>query len=227
MGGMMVPMPRSSLVSEIARTVTALHPERVVRVGIDGVDGAGKTVFADELAEAVAHSGRATIRAGVDGFHHPRRVRHRRGRDSPEGYFHDAYDYAVMRQSVLDPLSPGGDRRYRTAAFDHWTDQPVDSEWRHASADAVLIVDGIFLHRPELREFWDFSIFLDVTFEVSIPRGAQRGYGDPDPSAASNRRYVEGQLLYLDRCRPAERASVVIDHNVLDAPVVVRHHHSS
>jgi uridine kinase len=56
---------------------------------------------------------------------------------------------------------------------------------------------------------------LEVDFNVSIPRGAGRGYGDPDPAAASNRRYVEGQRLYLATCRPQERATWVIDNNVL------------
>jgi len=64
----------------------------VLRVGIDGVDGAGKTTFADELAAALAPFGRPVIRAGVDGFHHPRAVRYRRGRESPEGFFRDSYD---------------------------------------------------------------------------------------------------------------------------------------
>lgn len=87
--------------------------------------------------------------------------------------------------------------------------------------DTVLVFDGIFLHRPELRDDWDVSVFLDVGFEVSIPRGAARGYGDPDPAAASNRRYVEGQRLYLDRCQPERHATFVIDNEHLDAPRVV------
>lgn len=40
--------------------------------------------------------------------------------------------------------------------------------------DAVLIVDGIFLHRDELTDAWDLSIWLEVAFTVSIPRGASR-----------------------------------------------------
>jgi uridine kinase len=54
---------------------TALAPDRIVRVAIDGVDGAGKTTFANELAEVVGGLGRPVIRASVDGFHNPRVVR--------------------------------------------------------------------------------------------------------------------------------------------------------
>jgi alkylation response protein AidB-like acyl-CoA dehydrogenase len=89
----------------------------VVRVGIDWVDGAGKTYLADELAELLRASGRSTIRASVDGFHHPRAIRYRRDRGSPEGFFHDSYDYDQLKAALLDPLSPGGTRRYRVAVF--------------------------------------------------------------------------------------------------------------
>jgi hypothetical protein len=57
-------------------------------------------------------------------------------------------------------------------------------------------------------------------FEISIPRGASRGYGDPDPSAPSNRRYVEGQRLYLERCHPERHATIVIDNSVLAEPEI-------
>ncbi len=66
---------------------------------------------------------------------------------------------------------------------------------------------GIFLHRPELRDLWDHSVFLEVDFDISIPRGAARGYGDPDVGASSNRRYIEGQRHYLDTCQPHQHST--------------------
>ncbi|MFZ5869633.1 MAG: hypothetical protein ACOYXW_03745 [Actinomycetota bacterium] len=36
-----------------------------------------------------------------------------------------------------------------------------------------------------------------------------------------NRRYVGGQRLYRERCRPEARASVVVDNNDLAAPWIV------
>ncbi|SFS73993.1 uridine kinase [Saccharopolyspora flava] len=213
---------RTAVLQGVAETAVSAQTDRVVRVGVDGVDGAGKTVFGDELAERVEALGRPAVRASVDDFHNPRHVRHHRGRASPEGFFLDSYDYDSLREALLDPLSPGGDGRYRTAVFDHESDQPVEETWARAPVDAVLIVDGIFLHRPELLGYWDHSAFLHVDFEVSIPRGAQRGYGDADPLAPSNRRYVEGQRLYFELCRPTEHASVVIDNNDLAEPRIIR-----
>ncbi len=212
---------RREVLQALAVQVSRSTTREVVRVAIDGVDGAGKTHLADELATVLAASGRTTIRASVDGFHNPRALRYRKGRDSPEGFFHDSYDYDRLKAALLDPLSPGGTGRYRTATFDHRSDQPVHQPEQVVSAGAILLFDGIFLHRPELRGYWDYSIFLQVAFSVSIPRGAQRGEGSPDPMSPTNQRYIRGQELYLSACDPMSRATVVVNNDDLASPYFV------
>lgn len=184
-------------------------------VAVDGVDGAGKTVFANELAEVLKRRGIAVLRASVDGFHNPPSIRYQRGRRSPEGFFLDSYDYDAVRRLLLEPLARSGERRVVRRIYDVHAETRVEAVRESVYDVEVLVFDGIFLHRPELRDLWDLSVFLEVDFEVSIPRGAGRGYGDPDPTAPSNRRYVEGQRLYLSTCRPHERATWVIDNNIL------------
>jgi hypothetical protein len=110
------------------------------------------------------------------------------------------------------PAEPPG---FHTQADKCQQDLPLLGAARLAQPRAVLLVDGLFLHRPELREYWDFSIYLDVEFDISIPRGAARGpgYGSPEPTAPSNHRYIEGQRIYFQDAQPARRASIVIDNN--------------
>jgi uridine kinase len=98
---------------------------------------------------------------------------------------------------------------------------PVAAPERAAARGSILVFDGIFLHRPELRDYWDVSIFLEVAFAASVARCAQREGSSPDPEAAANRRYVEGQMLYLRTCDPRARASLTIDNNDLLAPFIV------
>jgi pantothenate kinase len=81
---------RQYVLIELARHIVRLSPDRITRVAVDGVDGAGKITFANELADAIRALRRSVIRASVDGFHHPRAVRYERGRYSPEGYFEDS-----------------------------------------------------------------------------------------------------------------------------------------
>ncbi|WP_202802802.1 uridine kinase [Bradyrhizobium sp. YR681] len=190
-------------------------------MAIDGVDGAGKTTFADELGAVLATMGRPVIRASVDGFHNSKAVRYQRGRHSPEGFFEDSYNYSALRKYLLDPLSPGGSRRYRRTFFDHETNAIVPADDLEALPSSVLLIDGIFLHRPELLAYWDASVFLRTSFAVSVARCAARDGSSPDPAAPSNRRYVEGQRLYLRMCQPEAKATIVVDYNDLSAPSIV------
>jgi len=190
--------------------VVALLPAQGL-VAVDGVDGAGKTTFCDELAAVLRGQGRAVVRASVDDFHHPRARRWRRGRTSPEGFFLDSFDYERFVDHLLTPFAAG--RPFRRASHDLETDEYVDAEAEVAPPSALLLVDGIFLHRDELVRHWDFSVFLSVDFAVSVGRMALRDGSPPDPDDPRNRRYVEGQRLYFAACDPVRRADLVIDHN--------------
>jgi len=214
-------MDRTELLLQVAGIISETEFGRPVRVAIDGVDGAGKTTFADELGPLIRRQGRPVIRVSVDGFHNPRAIRYFRGRHSPEGYFRDSFNYDALIETVLDPLGPDGSRRYRAAVFDWKTDSPVMSPLRRAPDNAVLLLDGIFLLRPRLRCYWDLTIFLDVRFDVSFSRMAMRdGDSSPDPGAMENRRYIEGQQLYLAECDSQSVADLVIDNNDLANPRV-------
>jgi uridine kinase len=197
--------------------------EGILRVGINGVDGSGKTTLADELAPLVAAAnGLPVIRASIDGFHNPRAVRYTQGRSSPRGFYEDSFNLKLFRELLLDPLSPGGNRLYRPAAFDHRIDSTVIGEPQLAAVPSVLIVDGIFLLRPELAGYWDLSIFLDVPFTQSFARMSRRDGSPPEEGAAENLRYRDGQRLYFEVCKPQERADVLVDYADLERPAILR-----
>jgi uridine kinase len=212
---------RRAVVAAVAEKIPAARGPDCVRVGIDGVDGAGKTMFAEALGSHLRACGRSVVRVGVDDFHHPRGVRYRRGRHSPEGYWLESFDYPRLRADVLTPLGPGGSRHYRAAAHDLRTDAVLDPPWQTAPTGAVLLLDGVFLHRDELHGCWDLSIWLDVPLEIATERTARRDDTAADTIHPSLRRYVRGQQLYLAACSPRRRADVVIDNSDVERPRIV------
>jgi uridine kinase len=211
---------------EVLRRVAGLVPDPVgddcVRVGVDGVDGSGKTVFADELADVLRSLGRYVVRVSVDDFHNVRSTRYRRGRLSPEGFWLDSFNYERLHADVLTPLGPRGSRRYRPAAHDLASDEILDPAYDVAPPGAILVADGLFLHRDELAGAWEFSIFLDVPFEVTVARMAARDGTNPDPGHPTIQRYVGAQQLYFKTCTPHERATIVIDNTTFGTPHLIR-----
>ncbi|GAA4929635.1 uridine kinase [Actinoplanes utahensis] len=211
----------SAALAHVAARILALG-DTGPRIAVDGVDGSGKTTFADRLAERVRSLGRPVVRISLDDFHHVRAIRHRRGRDSPDGFWLDSYDYERFHRDVLAPFAPGGSRRYRPAAHDLTTDAVLDPEPRTAEPTAVLLVDGLFLHRPELVTAWDLSVFLDVPFEVTALRMSLRDGTPPDPDHPGMRRYVAGQRIYFRACSPQSQATILIDNQDFTTPRIIR-----
>jgi uridine kinase len=215
---------RAAVLGALTDRILALRRAHPVRVAVDGVDASGKTVLAGELAAAIAARGRTVIHASIDGFHRPRAERLRRGDDSPEGFYLDSFDHAAAVACLLAPLGPGGSRRFRRAAFDSRTDAPVDAPLEEAPADAVLVVDGIFLQRPELDAHWDYRVFVKASFETTVARAEVRDAFLGDPAAVRERyarRYVPGQRLYLEACQPEARADAVVENDDPAAPALL------
>jgi len=199
------------------------HP---LRVAVDGVDAAGKTTFADELAAWLEPHYRQIIRASVDDFHLPKTIRRKRGELSPEGFYYDSYNYDALVSNLLQSLGPNGDRKYRTAIFDIHQDQPVDPPFQTAEKDAILLMDGIFLMRSQLLPYWDLTLYIHTDFENSTARGILRDakiFGSSEQAALRYReRYVPGQKIYIQRANPLDKADILIDNNKITAPVILR-----
>jgi uridine kinase len=214
--------PATTLLRELRDEVRQHNRGGRVILAVDGIDGAGKSTFADALAEVFAEDGSAVYRASLDDFHRPRLERYQRGRRSPEGFYRDSYDYATFRRVLIDPFrdgaQTGGTTGFQLAAFDLDRDTPVETAWVTAPRDAVLIVDGIFAHRPELRRLWNWSVWLEVPIEVAYARMALRDGTDPDPDAETNIRYRDGQALYIREARPRAEAAVIVDNADLANP---------
>ncbi|GGM72296.1 uridine kinase [Lentzea pudingi] len=196
---------------------------RPLRVAVDGITASGKTTLARELTASVAARGRSAAHLSMDGFHNPRAVRHRQGRDSADGYYLDAYDFAAFSRLVLEPLGPGGDRRYRERIIDLRSDTPIDEPPVQAPDDLVLVVDGSFLQR-ELE--WDEVVFVDTPFAVARERGSRRDAdllgGLEKAQRAFDQRYHAASRRYLDEVGPADRASVVVGNEDVAHPVLRR-----
>jgi uridine kinase len=209
------------LMSKLSDRVTRQAGSRVL-VGVDGPDAAGKTILADALAERLPGS---VLRASIDGFHQPQEHRLRRGALSPEGYYHDSFDYGALSRLLLEPFR-SGEREVVVRAFDVRCETEVPAEPALVEDCAVLVFDGVFLLRPELCALWHMSIYLHVAEDVTLARARQRDLdlfgSEADIELGYRERYLPGQALYRDEADPAAAADVVIDNTEPAAPVVLR-----
>ncbi|QEU96747.1 cytidylate kinase family protein [Streptomyces kanamyceticus] len=216
---------RSELISRLAEVIGSATTAHPLRVAVDGPPASGKTTLADELAVVLRAQGRDVIRATIDDFLFPRAQRYRRGQYSAEGCYFDAHDRAALCRVLLDPLGPGGDRRFQHAVYDSGTDTPSSPPATTASADAVLLFDGVFLLRPELINHWDLRIFVSIPFEQTVDRALKRGAALAGSTADTidierswRHRYIPSQQLYFATARPTDHADIIVYNDQLQRP---------
>lgn len=220
-------MPDTTVIQQIADRILSISLPHPVRVGINGVDGSGKTVFAKQLAEALhARTDREIIDASIDNFHNPKEIRYQKGRDSAEGFYKDSFQYQTLKRVLLDPLGANGDRKYTTVAFDLQNNQSIKGEKHTAGNDAILILEGIFIFRPELVHSFDLKIYIDVPFEETLNRMLARDTQSADEHTETTRRfharYKAGQDIYINTVHPKEISDIIIDNTDYNNPKIIK-----
>jgi uridine kinase len=213
---------RNECIERLATVICDLNLGHPTRVAVDGTTASGKSTLARELTDAVTAKGRQPIHLSMDGYHHPRQHRWRKGPLSAEGYYEDAYDFSAFVANVLGPLGPQGNLRFKERIIDLATDQAINEPAVLAPADAVVIVDGSFLQRNELTDHWDYRIFVNTHFDVALARGLARDSkalgGAEAARTAYQSRYHAAARLYISDRHPADTASVIVDNDDLDDP---------
>ncbi|HRQ22576.1 MAG TPA: hypothetical protein PLF42_04015 [Anaerolineales bacterium] len=214
-------MTRQQVIHELTKRILSFKRDVPLRVGIDGIDAAGKTSLANELKNL----GHPVLRASIDGFHKPKEIRRQRGSLSPEGYYYDSFNYNLLTTHLLQPLEPQGNRRIRLSAFDFKTEQETASEEQTATNDHILIFEGVFLFRPELIRYWDVKFFVEIGFETSLNRALERDqylFGSKgEIEKRYNERCIPGQKIYLEAVHPQQKADIVIDNNDFMNPAII------
>ncbi len=222
-------MKRFEMLEEISSRIIKIQSNHVIRVAVDGVDCAGKTMFAEELGQCIQSKNKNVIRASIDGFHNPAKTRYEMGKDSPEGYYLKSFNYDAIINKLLKPLGPGGGNKYITAVYDFKIEKVIHEKFKIAPENCILIFDGVFLMRLELQGFWDYKIWLDVDFSTVLDRAVKRDlqlFGDADKVRGRYmKRYIPGQKIYLDRVNPVSLADIAIDNSNPSEPIIIEKFH--
>ena len=183
----LVSTPRVEYLRTLAAEILNLNGRGRMIVAVDGADPAARTAFADDLGAVLDEAGTPVFRASLRDFQRSREDVAQFGADTPERHFRHAYDYSALRRVLLEPFRLGGSTGFVTRVFDPDRDAWIEPTWTTAPADAMLVIDGEFINRGELRDAWNYRILLEseVTSEVDY--------------------------LYLKEERPRQVASAVID----------------
>jgi uridine kinase len=165
-------------------------------VGIDGCSAAGKSTLARFIQ---THLPDVTIVHGDD-FYRVMNEGARAALDAAGGYeFY--YDWQCLENEVLGPLSRGQPACYQ--CYD-WNTGCL-GEQVEVQAQGIILVEGVYTTRPELRAYYDIAIFVETSFSSRMRRQGERT--DPPDWVA---RWEAAEAYYLDHYQPQTHANLII-----------------
>jgi uridine kinase len=183
----LVSTPRIDFLRVLAAEILHNYGRGRTIIAIDGTDAAGSAAFADDLAAVLREAERLVFRASLRYFQHSRAEQQRLAPETPDRLYRAGYDYSALRRVLIEPFRMGGSTGFVTEEFDPDRDAWIQPTWQTAPADAILIVDGDYINRPELHGLWLFSVLLE--------------------SGEEN----EAQARYLVEVHPRDIVSAVVD----------------
>jgi len=185
---------------------------RVYIIGVDGLGGAGKSTLVNSLKLQLQNENYYSYVLHIDDFIHPKRIRYDLSKEEWYCYYNIQWRYDYLLKEILSPIKNGEIIDKQIERYDRENDGYF-TERVHLVHGSVLILEGIFLQRKELKAYLDFIIYLDVPKEVRLNRVLARdGYmgGLEDIKCKYEKRYFPAEEKYILEYSPIENADFVV-----------------
>jgi uridine kinase len=188
-----------------------LPPARSVLAAVSGIDGSGKGFVSAEIMRALEAAGLRVAGINIDGWLNLPQVRFA-DKDPAEHFYRHAIRFEELFAQLLIPLR---DRRKVRIEAD-FAEETATSyrKQRYAFDDVdVVVVEGIYLLKRELRAHHDVSLWIDCSFETALERALARGQeGLPIDETVRVYRtiYFPAQEIHFARDEPRAAATAVI-----------------
>lgn len=189
----------------------AYTPDRTIIIGIDGLGGAGKSTISEALKHFLEEEKCPVTILHIDDFIHTKAIRYNDDYAEWECYYYLQWRYDYLVNEVIQPLR-GGDFCKKIELYDKENDTYYLSEI-YIPSGSIVVIEGVFLQRKELRDMFDCMAYIDVPEEIRLNRVLKRdGYiGDAEQIERKYReRYFPAEHHYLKTCLPNSNADYIV-----------------
>jgi uridine kinase len=187
---------------------------RSLLVGVSGIDGCGKGYLATQLQAHLALRGIIPAVLNVDGWLNLPQKRFDQSAPAVN-FYENAIRLDQFFSQLVIPLRNGRSIHLLADLVEE-----TASDYRKHTYDyrdvSVILVEGIFLFKPEYREYFDLAIWIDCSFPTALARAidrAQEGLSPAKTIAAYETIYFPAQRIHLSHDHPRENADLILDND--------------
>lgn len=187
---------------------------KIYIIGIDGLGGAGKSTFSNSLKLQLEDENISSYILHIDDFIHPKYIRYDTFKEEWYCYYNTQWRYDYLVKEILLPIRNGETIDKPIEIYDKENDR-YTMQQIYIPYGSVLILEGVFLQRTELKDYLDFTIYLDVPREVRLNRVLARdGYigGVEEIKSKYEKRYFPAEEKYIFEYSPIENADFVLSY---------------
>jgi phosphoglycolate phosphatase-like HAD superfamily hydrolase/uridine kinase len=186
-------------------------------IGINGIDGAGKTEFAEALGKNLKANGYETQLIHLDDFHNPRTIRYS-GSNQAESYYNKSFNIKLIVDKLLSPIKKKKPLSLNLKVLNLDTDKYEAEREYYVNQDTIVILEGVFLYRKELASYTDYKVFLDIRPEESKRRAIIR---DSEANVKKyDEKYLPAQVKYIEKYPPTKVVDMIIDNTDCEYPSI-------
>lgn len=155
-------------------------------IGIDGFGGSGKSTLAKDLK---AELGQVSAVVSLDDFGYPA-------------------DRKRLLEQVIVPLKNNNQAKYQR--YD-WESKTL-KEWFTIEPSSIVIIEGLRALSPELKKYYDLTIWMDMDQEYASKRGLNRDLNEYKVDNASKweHEWKSMEKDYVESDKPQETADFKI-----------------
>lgn len=220
-------------------------PGRTSLIAVDGVDGSGKSAFAERLVGVLEAAGIAAALLRVDDFRQPVDWL-RPGRSEADAYHDDYYELAALDRAARTLMT--GASQATVPIFDSTLERRTGERAVRMEGDGgargqgkvardgreridddgrcAIVVEGVFALRIAEVRAAAAVIYLQTSLGEArrriLARDTARGRSPEEVLRRISERYFPAQERYIREHGPAGRADVLIDHEGLGHPAISR-----
>jgi uridine kinase len=195
-------MSPEDAIDAVSASIRIARLGRAMLVGaIDGGAGAGKSTLAKGTRDRLG--GVSILRA--DHFFRPLNE-YPAARLPPEEAYRLYFPWERMCEEALLPLRRGQPARYQR--YDWETDRL--NQWVIVEPNEVILIEGVYSTRPELRPLIDIAIFVETPRDERRKRMLARGHLKNDIWNDWLVPWMAAEDWYFANVRPAEHADLIV-----------------